>query len=165
MFLAVHATVGALAGNAVARPAVAFILGFVSHFFLDMIPHGDEIIYQGYINGTKIRRAVLYVMIDAVATVALIAVFFLSNDFFSPINVSLGIVGGLLPDLLVGLAQCFRPKRRRGLVWRLERFQQLHRSNHIYLIKRYRKFERDIPLYSGLILQAAALFVLVRIIL
>jgi len=163
MFLAVHATVGALAGNSVSHPSEAFILGFVSHFFLDMIPHGDEIIYQGYVAGTKVRRAVLYVFIDALVTVALIAFVFLRQDFFSPVNVSLGIVGGLLPDLLVGLAQILRPKRTRGLAWRLDCFQRLHRRNHVFIINRWRKFQRDIPLYAGMVLQVLVLALLVRL--
>lgn len=164
MFLAVHATVGALAGASVTHPSEAFVLGFVSHFFLDMIPHGDEIIYQGYVAGTKVRRAVLYVMVDALVTAALVGLVFLKQDFFYPVNVWLGIVGGLLPDLLVGLAQIIRPKRTKGLVWRLDRFQKFHRWNHVLIINKWRKFQRDIPLYAGMMLQVLVLVLLVRLI-
>ena len=98
MFLAVHASVGAIAGNAVKDPIVAFIIGFISHFFTDMVPHGDENMYEGYKNGNKVVRAVMYVAADAVLTVVLVALFFIKEDFFHPMNVAMGIVGGLLPD-------------------------------------------------------------------
>jgi len=164
MFLAVHAAVGALAGNAVGHPSSALVLGLVSHFFLDMVPHGDEKLYHGFNNGQRFKP-VLYVALDAAVTVILIAVFFLRQDFFSPVNVSLGVVGGLLPDLLVGLSKIFKPRKNRGLVWRLARFEQFHMRNHHFLIKRLRRLERDIPLYSGIMFQAILLFVLVKLIL
>jgi xanthine/uracil permease len=164
MFLAVHASVGALAGNAVNGPVAAFAMGFISHFFADMVPHGDEHMYEGYKNGNKVGRAVLYVTHDAVATIILIAVFFLRQDFFSPLNVTLGIVGGLLPDLLVGLFEIARPKRRNWFNRKLSWFHGFHMKNHHFIIKHVRK-EKDIPFRYGLLMQGVVLSVLVKMIL
>lgn len=162
MFLAVHASVGALAGNAVVSPALALALGFISHFFVDMIPHGDEHMYEGFKNGNRIRRAVLYVAADALATIALVALMFLRQDFFSPLNVSLGILGGLLPDIIVGFCELAHPQSRRWLSRKLAWFHGLHMQNHHFLIKRVRKHERDIPLKYGLLLQGVVLTALLR---
>jgi hypothetical protein len=163
MFLAVHALVGAIAGNAVESPTVAFSLGFISHFFTDMIPHGDEHMYEGFKSGKKVSRALLYVGLDAVGTVILLILMFLKQDFFSPLNVAMGVLGGLLPDLLVGLFEVLKPKKRTWFARKLSWFHGFHMKNHHFLIKHVRK-EKDIPFRYGLAMQAIVLTLLVRMI-
>lgn len=155
MFLAVHAVVGAISGNAAPDPVSALTVGFLSHFLVDLVPHGDEHMYEGYKNGARVRRAILYIACDVIATLVLIAMLFIEQDFFSTRNVALGIVGGLLPDLLVGLYEMGQPKALRS-------FHRFHMRNHHFLIKRLRKFERDIPMRYGLLLQGVVLSVLIR---
>lgn len=163
MFMAVHAGVGALAGNLLQQPAASFAFGVISHFFLDMIPHGDEVIYQGYVTGTKVRRSQLYVALDAFLTTAVIAAVFLGGELTSVVGVAAGIIGGLLPDLLVGLSLAWRPKRQRGWAWQLKRFQSLHRKNHTLLIGQLRSWRNgDIPFLPGLAVQLATIFVIVK---
>jgi hypothetical protein len=41
MTLTTHATLGAVIGRATGNPVLAFIFGFISHFLIDMVPHGD----------------------------------------------------------------------------------------------------------------------------
>jgi hypothetical protein len=161
MFLAVHAALGALAGNAVGSPVAAFSLGFISHFFADMVPHGDEHMYEGYKNGNKKMRALLYVGADAVATVILIAVFFVSDSYFSPMAAAMGILGGLLPDLMVGVVEILKPKKRTWLSRKLAWFHGFHMANHHFIIKHVRK-ERDIPFRYGLMLQGVVFSVLMK---
>lgn len=156
MFLAVHAAIGAVAGTAVSHPTGAFALGFISHFFTDMIPHGDEHMYEGYKSGNKVGRALLYVGLDALVTIGLIALLFIKQDFFSPLAVALGIAGSLLPDLMVGLVEIMKPKRRSWLNRFMARFHGFHMQNHHFLIKHVRR-ERDIPFRYGLMLQGATL--------
>ncbi len=164
MFMAVHAAVGAVAGNAVINPVTAFALGFFSHFFTDMVPHGDEKMYYGFKNGERVYRALLYVGLDAVATIIIVAFIFLKQDFFSPVSVAAGIAGSLLPDLVVGLAEVLKPKGQRWLSRKLDGFRRFHMSNHHAFIARFRKGERDIPLKYGLMLQAAVLTTLLKLI-
>lgn len=163
MFLAVHAAVGAIAGNAVQSPTAAFALGVASHFFTDMIPHGDEGMYEGYKSGTKVKRALAYVGADALATVVLISLFFIREDFFNPLAVAMGIVGGLLPDLLVGLFEIIKPKHRNWFNRALAKFHGFHMANHHFLIQHARK-GKDIPLRYGITMQLVVLTVLVRVI-
>jgi hypothetical protein len=167
MFMVVHAAAGALAGEAVSRPVAALVLGIISHFFLDMIPHGDEAIYQGYLSGkkSKRKRAYFHVGLDALATLVLVTAMFLFQDFTRPANVAWGIAGGLLPDLMVGLSHAFRPHKHKGIRWRLDRYSAFHRWNHSYIISRWKRFEKDIPFATGLVYQGVLLFILVKIIL
>ena len=186
MFLAVHAAVGAIAGNSVESPTAAFALGFISHFFIDMIPHGDADMYEGYKSGEKKKLALIYLWGDVLATIALIVLFFIRQDFFSPLNVALGIVGGLLPDIIVGLFEILKPRRHRWAYRKLESFHALHMRNHAWFGKflptnkvyeqanefmydlkfNMKAFtERDIPLRYGLMLQGIMLFICLKAIL
>lgn len=162
MFLAVHAAIGAIAGNAVSSPAEAFAIGFISHFFTDMIPHGDLHVYHGYKSGKKVKTALLYVTADMVMTAVLVALLFIRQDFFHPANVWMGIIGGLLPDLLVGLFEIIKPKADSWFYRHLAMFHAFHMRNHRVLVKHLKRFEHDIPLRWGMVLQAITLFFLVR---
>lgn len=179
MFLVVHASVGAIAGNAVSNPTAAFALGFLSHFFLDMVPHGDAHLYDWYRSGKRVRPAIVQLGIDILLTIVLICAFFILQDFFSPVAVAMGIVGGLMPDMLVGFYELVKPGKRKWLYRKLESFHTLHMKNHCLLskfldrkknimndaqemlyglkfsIKQFR--ERDIPFRYGLIIQGVML--------
>lgn len=128
-----------------------------------MIPHGDEAMLEGYESGLAKKRAILYVTIDAVATLILIGVFFWKKEFFHPANAAMGIAGGILPDLLVGIFEISRPTSRRWLGRQLARFQRFHVRNHHFLIGRLPQ-ERDIPLRYGLMIQLLALIALMKVI-
>ncbi len=163
MFLVVHAAVGAIAGNVVASPEIAFILGFVSHFFLDMIPHGDDGMLEDYQNGKDRRLALFKVGADVLATVVLIAAFYVGQDFISPLNVAMGIAGGLLPDLLVGIHEMTRVKKRHWFSRHLLEFSKFHVANHHFLIGKTRS-KRDVSMRWGLALQGASLLLLASVI-
>lgn len=164
MFLAVHALIGAVAGNAVSSPIAALSLGFISHFFTDMIPHGDKHVYDGYKTGNKKMFGILYVGGDVVLTVLLVSLVFIKQDFFHPVNVALGILGGLLPDLMAGVVELFKPKKRTWLNRKLAWFHGFHMLNHNVLIK-HARHDKDIPMRYGLALQGVTLAALLKIIL
>ncbi|MBI5135605.1 hypothetical protein HZA86_05240 [Candidatus Uhrbacteria bacterium] len=42
MFLTVHAVAGELIAQSAVTPGQALVMGFLSHFLLDALPHGDE---------------------------------------------------------------------------------------------------------------------------
>lgn len=166
MFLAVHATVGALIGVAIPSAPISFTLGFIGHFLTDMIPHGDEHIYDGYQSGAKKKRAVAYVSTDVVMTFLLIGLFFSKRNFFDPQAVAWGIVGSLLPDFIAGLAIVTKSERRKNVIAKyFAKFQRFHIKIHHSLIKKVRKFERDIPFKYGLVFQFLTLTLLVKAIL
>lgn len=145
MFLTTHALIGALVATQVpAHPWLAFGLGMFSHFLTDIIPHGDSNLYKDYITGSKkkVRKALAYVMIDGV--IAIYTVLFLLNAGLpvDRLTLTLGIAGGVLPDLLVGLYEVTRVP---GLQW----FHRLHFFFHNLITSR----KGDVALRSGLVIQ------------
>lgn len=143
MTLTTHATLGAVIGRATGNPLLAFVFGFISHFLIDMIPHGDTGTSDNFrIYKRRRKRAVAYVMVDAV--VALFFVLVLSNtkDIDSMRTFSWGIAGGVLPDFLVGLYELTKSPFLR---WTY----RLHFFFHDFFVKR----RGDVPLFYSLMAQ------------
>ncbi len=147
MFVITHAAIGALIGEySAGHPAVAFSLGMVSHFLTDIIPHGDTHVYKGYISGTKVNRAIAYVVIDAIATIFFVLFIFNSGLVSDKLTVTLGIVGGVLPDLIVAIVEVFKV---RWLMW----FHRLHFFFHNLVCAR----KGDMSFTSGFAMQIVLL--------
>ncbi len=143
MTLTTHATLGAVIGAATGNPIAAFIGGFLSHLLIDMIPHGDSGISDNFrIHKHHQKRAVAYVLVDAV--VAICFVLFIANtrDIDSVRTFSWGILGGVLPDLLVGIYEITKTPLLRWFHW-------LHFFFHDFFVKR----RGDVPLYYALLAQ------------
>ncbi len=143
MTLTTHATLGAIIGHATGNPVLAFIFGLISHFLIDMIPHGDTGLSDNFrVHKRRRKQAVAYVMVDAV--VALFFVLLLANtrDIESVRTFSWGIAGGVLPDLLVGMYDLTKSPLLR---W----FNRLHFFFHDFFIRR----RGDVPLYYALMAQ------------
>ena len=108
MILTTHAVVGAaLASFVPSHPAVAFVLGFGSHFILDAIPHVDYPIRSRSVNpriGAPMAfdRALLqdFVTIGSDGLFGLVAALFLFSSATNFWAVLLGAVGAILPDPL-----------------------------------------------------------------
>lgn len=143
MFVTTHALIGALIAEQMpTHPIAAFALSIASHFLMDIIPHGDSRLYKGYISGAKARRAVAYVLVDAL--VALFFVLFLFNTKFIDHRVAItaGIVGGVLPDFLVGMYEVLRIP---GLRW----FHRVHFFFHNMISSK----RGDLALSTGIAMQ------------
>ena len=108
MILTTHAVVGAaLASFVPSHPAVAFVLGFGSHFILDAIPHVDYPIRSRSINpkfGAPMAfdRALLQdiVTIGFDGLFGLVAALFLFSSATNFWAILLKAVGAILPDPL-----------------------------------------------------------------
>lgn len=143
MTLTTHATLGAVIGHAVGIPFLAFIFGFISHFVIDMIPHGDTGLSDNFrIHKRKRKRAVAYVIVDAVVAIFFVLLLANTRDINSLRTFSWGIVGGVLPDLLVGLYELTKTPL---LKW----FNTLHFYFHDFFVRR----TGDVPLYYALMAQ------------
>lgn len=171
MFLSNHAAVGALLALQTNNPVSAFALGYVSHYLVDMIPHGDERVGPWIKKKNEARRAALVVSID----LTVMAAFFMSLswrvDFSHPYVVAAGVLGAILPDFISGFYDFLRKylstekrkhyKERGGWLinfakrslWDnffLERQFFIHRKIHSAL-------KYDISLRNGIVLQTAIL--------
>ena len=153
MFIITHAALGALIAQQVPEyPIAAFILGMASHFISDIIPHGDTHLYKDYISGRRVKSSIAYVTIDGVLTVLFVLFLFNLGLGDAKLAISLGIVGGVLPDLLVGVYEVFRV---RGLSW----FHRLHFFFHNMVSEKH-----DMTFASGFAMQVLFLFGLLSLI-
>jgi len=113
MIISVHATFGAAIASLIpTHPVEGFVLGFASHFALDLIPHKDydlisiERDSEGkakpidlVIAKFKFVRDVLLVSFDALVGICLAFMF-----FFEPVHpwiFLIGAIGAILPDFIV----------------------------------------------------------------
>jgi len=111
MTLGTHAVVGASVASLVpGSPVLAFILGFVSHFLLDAIPHWDYKLHSlERKNGDKMQsdmhfnRAFLFdlmhISFDALLGLLIAFIAFRGSPAF-PYIILIGATGAMLPDAL-----------------------------------------------------------------
>lgn len=124
MFLTVHATVAAALTQSVPTPWIAFVLGFFSHFVLDAIPHGDEIIGSAPTKKGRLIRLLSAATIDGLI-LSVILFFGFSRDWFLyPLSVTVAAIGAMLPDALQLLADLMPHSVP------LQRFRAFHHMFH-----------------------------------
>lgn len=153
MFLTTHAAIGALIAQQIpGQHFLAFTLGIASHFLSDIIPHGDTKQYKDYVSGRGVKKAVAYVMIDAAIAIYFILFLFNADIPTNRLTVSMGIAGGILPDLLVAVYEVWRVK---GLRW----FHRLHFFFHNMVSEK-----KDMTLASGFAMQVMFLAALLNLI-
>ena len=153
MTLTTHATVGTLIGYSIGDPVAGFVLGFISHLLLDMVPHGDHDMNINFrVNKTRMKRIFAYGMVDTIAAIFLILILINWKDLVSINAISWAIAGAILPDLLIGLHDLTKWK------W-LEPFNKLHFYFHDFFIKK----RGDIRLRYSLIGQAVLIIILINL--
>ena len=143
MTLTTHATLGAVLAKAAGNPLMAFVFGFISHFLVDMIPHGDSGISDNFrVHKRRRKQAVAYVAVDAVIAVIFVLILANTRDISSMRTFTWGIIGGVLPDLIVGIYELTKAP---FLKW----FNTMHFFFHDYFLKR----KGEVPLYYALMAQ------------
>lgn len=152
MTLTTHAAIGAAIGSAVGNPFIGFILGLLSHFLVDMIPHGDTQLADLFrIHKKRRKLLVAYVTVDAVLAMYLVMAVFLVRTDGTHIAFAAAVAGSMLPDFLVGL----------GDLWRfgpLKKFVKLHFFFHDF----FSRSRGDVPLRYALLGQMVAILILFR---
>ena len=150
MTLTTHATVGTLIGYTLGNPLAGFLVGFLSHLVLDMVPHGDYALGKNLRKSkAQFKKMVAFVTLDAI--VAIFFILWLVNwkDLSYLPAISWAIAGAVLPDLLVGLHDFTKFK------W-LKPFSDLHFYFHDMIVKK----QRDIPLQYSLAIQFVLIIIL-----
>ncbi len=159
MFITIHAAAATLIGAQTDNAAIAFGLGVVSHFILDMIPHGDMELGKRFFGlkisnlreENKLKTMALYGSMDACTMVLLLVFLFKNFDFARSDGVSWAIIGGILPDFLVGFYQLTKFKY---IKW----IYKFHHWNHFLILN---KLKKDLPIKYGIIMQATVLVAIV----
>jgi hypothetical protein len=143
MTLTTHATLGAVIGKATGNPLLAFVFGFLTHFLIDLVPHGDTGLSDNFrVHKRRQKQAVAYVVVDAIVAIFFVLLLANTKDIASVRTFTWGIIGGVLPDLLVGLYEVTKSPLLR---W----FNALHFYFHDFFVKR----RGEVPLYYALLAQ------------
>jgi hypothetical protein len=117
MFLTTHAAAGALIGQQLNSPTIAFFVSIFAHFVMDFIPHGDQTLYQEWLPDKRRRAAVLGSIDLAVA--AVLVVFLFENTDPARVKVfSAAIAGSLFPDLVSHVFPFIHERFREIIVFR-----------------------------------------------
>lgn len=163
MFITVHAAAAVLIGKNISSAPLAFILGVISHFLLDIPPHGDQKLGKKFFrhmfgeelqSRSNLKRLASYGLVDGFVLILFIIYLFRNFNFAYPDSVSWGLIGGILPDLLVGLYTAGKVK---GLKW----FFNFHGKNHYLLLNRMKS---DLPVKWGIAIQAVIFAILLWLI-
>jgi hypothetical protein len=110
MYITTHAPVGAIIGKLVPNPFLAFILGILSHYILDIIPHGDKKFINELKEWLGIKKYIAIIVADAfflIITLLIIIKFTPDQSYWS---VTAGIIGSIIPDFANGIGWLV-PKR------------------------------------------------------
>ena len=119
MVITPHMLIGAAIGSQSSNLLVAFGLGLVSHFLLDILPHWD------YIDDINFERSVLKkIALDFVLGSVLVLIFAWSYNRMAVIMMA-AIFGALLPDFLIALSKLFENKY-------LSSWRSFHHKIHIF---------------------------------
>lgn len=148
MFLSTHALAGIIISQHVHSVPVAFGLGLLSHYVLDMIPHGDEKLGD-WVKQKFIRRFTLTFLTDMAFLALFIFTVRVKGEWPMP-NVALAaMLGAVLPDLIWAFYDAYKnflmrhfPNARKIIqdVTRLESFfnhhERMHKWFHAFVQKR-----------------------------
>ncbi|MEY4722564.1 MAG: hypothetical protein RLZZ324_77 [Candidatus Parcubacteria bacterium] len=99
-----HSAVGVVAIIAlgVTNPALAFFVGWASHYVADFVPHGDEGIGEWANRKDTVKRIALVAGVDALATLALLGGWAFARHGM-PLAVLAAALGAWVPDGMWGL--------------------------------------------------------------
>ena len=155
MYLSIHATAGVLIGSYTNSSLIAFVVGFFSHFLLDMVPHRDGKLPIEDLSIKQIRRRyfdkiVAIVYLDLCVSTVVAGALLTNNLHFITPSILWGIIGSIAPDVLQIFAFMF-PR-----VKPLQRFQELHNTLH------YNPKRQKISLVAGHLTQLLTLLTLIR---
>lgn len=155
MFAVTHTASALLIAEKIYNPWWIFIIGIISHYFLDLIPHGDRLLEKGLndngeIKKRAIKRLIYVTIVDLIITAILIVYFFTTSKIINPYNTALAIFAVLLPDTLMGLGKMTYifnfPNPKNFFVKLNLKLYRLH-----YLIHEF--IPGEMPIWQGLILQ------------
>ena len=153
MFLTVHSAAGILIAENTGSVWLAFILGFISHFLLDMIPHGDNTLVKEKFKFSPQEISLLKKLTttDILVMSVMISTLWLSGQITDIIPALFGIAGAVAPDFIQGIYILTKTPV-------LKQYFSIHWNLH-YIFKKFL-----VPLKTGLIIQLISLIVFLSLI-
>lgn len=166
MTLTSHAVIGALVAKIAPDPFSAFLIGAASHYLADVVPHGDEFLYWRHVHNSKDRLPFLVALSDCTLLTIFLIVMLIGNRLGNPAYFIAGVIGGILPDILVTVyTQIRRPLLHRGdvlstphsfIVKILHAHYRIHSTFHTAM-------RTPIRFRTGLLYQAIGLLVFLKL--
>jgi hypothetical protein len=139
MYLIGHAAVGMTLAASMTNPVAAFGVGWLSHYFADFFPHGDEEVGEWTKKGNEVRRLMAIVAVDGAVFLAAFAFMTARNGFSLPLAAA--AAGSFVPDVMWGLEKVAKRKL-------FGPHEKIHYANHNF-------FEIPLPAWAGVPLQLA----------
>jgi len=102
MFLTVHTTAAIVLTQRIANPWLAFLIGLLSHFVLDAIPHGDKD-FVGADGRITTKKFFTLAIIDIAITVIWVGFLFGQNHYTHFYPALAAVIGSILPDFIMGI--------------------------------------------------------------
>lgn len=128
MFLTAHAIFALIFAKFAPNVFWAFIIGIISHFFLDMVPHGEKEM-ESWSDHDKMKRMPVIGFFDIF--VLLIISFFLFRYLNLPLANSLALmVGAILPDAIQAGLMAFSKNPFNN------RYSLFHERVHKFILKK-----------------------------
>lgn len=104
MILVTHSIIGGALSVVQKSIPAAFLVGLLSHYLTDMIPHYD---YEAGIDGSgdakKLKPFLIKIVSDGLLGVLVPLIIFYPENWFDFFKLFAGIAGGVLPDFLQGV--------------------------------------------------------------
>jgi hypothetical protein len=131
MYLTVHAASGLVIGSFISSSLLAFLVGFISHLVLDMVPH-DPIEIKRWRLG-KIKKILLVELIDMPLMILTLLILTRGTNLIWTKSMAWAVVGALLLDFLWGLYYLV-PAKLKFIFWPFYKINQL---SHVVFTKNY----------------------------
>ncbi len=122
MFLTPHTSAAIWIATKVADPFLAFLFGIISHFILDIIPHGDEELFN-YKKDSKFVYFLKVALTDIAIATVIVVFYVMKKPGIDRAIVSWAVLGAWFPDLLAISAETFKFK---FLTWYLRIHSRIH---------------------------------------
>jgi len=150
MFLTIHGSAAILISEQTNSIYLAFILGFISHFILDFLPHENNRLKKWVKDKNEIKKYFFLALADFSLLSIITAILFYKLTFANPWIIITGIFGSILPDILWGIHKVTK--------WKfLKKYHDFHSWIHSI-------WEPDLKPYQVVILQGGLLILFLSII-
>ena len=146
MYLTTHSAVGIALATKTINPLFAFIFAFIAHYILDIIPHGDESIFNKDISAAKRYKKIISIVLIDLAITAVYVFFVMTKIPLSPVIIFAAVLGSILPDILWGIYDIKPLKILKPLV-------KLHSFFH-------NPSKKNLPINMGIIMQVILIILL-----
>lgn len=100
MYLTIHTPTALLISTITNNPILAFVLAFVSHFLLDIIPH-DSVKTKNKIKDIKYFFKLGW--IDSACLLSFLVILYFTKNLYYDSSLIAAMIGALLPDFIWGI--------------------------------------------------------------